>query len=244
LGTIVATVAATASLTLNAGRIIGLHLTNPGSGYTSAPTVGFTGGGGSGATATVGLVGSVVASLAIMDAGTGYTSPPAVSFSGGAGTGAAATSSLAGTLGITAITIDRPGYAYTATPELTVIGGCISQFQVAGPLANNVPYVRGFQPADLHRAITVTPYSTGRRDSSGALVYDDGLLIVRPRVLLSPTFTIGGDGFTYTAVFDPVVRFVEALLNFNRSAIVDFEVFGEGRLLHQGKLTILKRIAS
>jgi hypothetical protein len=242
--TVTQSVLADVTVALHVGDVFSIALTNPGTGYTSAPTVGFTGGSGTGATATVGLVGSPVASVAITDAGTGYTSPPTVSFSGGGGTGASATASLAGTLGITAVTVDRSGFAYTETPELCVIGGCSSQFQVAGPFANVVPYVRGFNPADAQRAITLTPFAPGRRDSSGSLVYDDGILVIRPRVLLSPAFTLAGDGLTYAAVFDPVVQFVQALLNFHRSAIVDIEIFGDGRLLHQGKLTILKRIAS
>ena len=74
--------------------IAGIALTSGGSGYTSAPTVGFTGGGGSGATARAIVVGGSVASIVITNPGTGYTSAPAVTFTGGAGSGAAATTTL------------------------------------------------------------------------------------------------------------------------------------------------------
>jgi len=55
-----------------------VNLTSKGSGYTSAPTVEFAGGGGSGATATTTLVSGSVASITITDKGTGYTSAPDV----------------------------------------------------------------------------------------------------------------------------------------------------------------------
>jgi len=61
-----------------------------GSGYTSAPTVVFTGGGGSGASATAVVTNTAVTSISMTSGGSGYTSTPTVSFTGGGGTGAAA----------------------------------------------------------------------------------------------------------------------------------------------------------
>ena len=73
-------------------------ITSGGSGYTSAPTVTFTGGGGSGATATATIsAGRVTGVTFANDALTGttrgnsYTSAPTITFSGGGGSGAAAT---------------------------------------------------------------------------------------------------------------------------------------------------------
>lgn len=66
----------------------------PGTGYTSVPTVTFTGGGGSGAAGTAVLSGTTVVSVTITNGGTGYTSAPTIGFTGGGGSGAAATSSL------------------------------------------------------------------------------------------------------------------------------------------------------
>ncbi len=68
-----------------------VRVDNGGSGYSSAPTVGFTGGGGSGATAVARIRGGVVRSIAVLTHGSGYTSAPTVTFTGGGGTGAAAT---------------------------------------------------------------------------------------------------------------------------------------------------------
>ena len=62
-----------------------------GTGYTSAPTVGFVGGGGSGATAVAVIAGGGVTRIAIHLRGVNFSSAPTVTLSGGGGTGAAAT---------------------------------------------------------------------------------------------------------------------------------------------------------
>lgn len=62
-----------------------------GSGYTSAPTVTFSGGGGSGAAGTAVVENGRVVDVTITNAGTGYTTTPTVAFSGGGGTGAQGT---------------------------------------------------------------------------------------------------------------------------------------------------------
>ena len=64
-----------------------------GSDYTSAPTVVFTGGGGTGASATAEVQNGAVTSITMTSGGSGYTSTPIISFTGGNGTGAAANAS-------------------------------------------------------------------------------------------------------------------------------------------------------
>jgi hypothetical protein len=73
-----------------AATVISLALGAGGTGYTSAPTVGFTGGGGTGASATAVLTGGSVTGFAGLVGGEGFTSAPTISFTGGGGTGAAA----------------------------------------------------------------------------------------------------------------------------------------------------------
>lgn len=80
--------------TVSGGTASGIVVTDGGSGYTSAPTVTFSGGGGSGAAATATLSGGKVTSVTITAAGTDYTSVPTVSFTGGGGSGAAATATI------------------------------------------------------------------------------------------------------------------------------------------------------
>lgn len=88
-------VSGTCYLDLTSGRVTYIAVTNGGSGYTSAPTVAFSGGAGSGAAATAIIdTAGAVRYVVMTNYGTGYTSAPTVSFSGGAGTGAAATATI------------------------------------------------------------------------------------------------------------------------------------------------------
>jgi parallel beta-helix repeat protein len=66
--------------------------TAPGSGYTSAPTVTITGGGGTGAAATALVYGGQVVAIFVTNQGSGYTSSPTIGLSGGGGSGATAIS--------------------------------------------------------------------------------------------------------------------------------------------------------
>lgn len=76
---------------------------NGGNGYTSAPTVGFSGGGGgTGAAATAIIQNGAVVAITVTNPGSGYTSAPTVTFTGGGGVGAAATVNLASALNIVA----------------------------------------------------------------------------------------------------------------------------------------------
>ena len=102
--------AATASLTsapgwvyngsVAIGVVSAITVNTGGSGYTTAPTVSFSGGGGSGATATATISGGAVTGFTITNCGSGYTAAPTVSFSGGGGSGAAATAVMPGTFGV------------------------------------------------------------------------------------------------------------------------------------------------
>ena len=107
--------------------VAGLLLTNGGSGYTSAPTVTISGGGGTGATAKAYVVGGEVVSVVITNPGSGYTSAPSVSFSGGSGAGAAATAFLS-----TAST--SPQWA-----GLTIAGGATLTIEFDADIASTVP---------------------------------------------------------------------------------------------------------
>lgn len=76
--------------------LVSINLTNQGTGYTSAPTVAITGGGGVGASAeaiinsTTGKVTEVV----LRTPGANFTSAPTVTITGGGGTGATATATV------------------------------------------------------------------------------------------------------------------------------------------------------
>jgi hypothetical protein len=69
---------ATATATLTSGFVTSITVVDGGVGYTSAPSVTISGGGGSGATATANVSGGAVTSITVNNAGSGYSSPPTV----------------------------------------------------------------------------------------------------------------------------------------------------------------------
>ena len=106
-----------------------ITVTNGGTGYTSAPTVVFTGGGFTTvATAKAVIAGGAVSYIYITATGAGYTSSPTITFTGGAGTGAAATVDAART---------SQGTGYTTAPTCT-----ISAPDIAGGVTVGFPKVR------------------------------------------------------------------------------------------------------
>jgi hypothetical protein len=86
---------ATANVTLSSvGEVVSTTSLVGGSGYTTAPVVTISGGGGFGATATASVTAGAVTGISIDDNGQGYTSIPTITFTGGGGTGASATAVL------------------------------------------------------------------------------------------------------------------------------------------------------
>ena len=131
-----------------------VYISSNGTGYTSAPTVTFTGGGGTGAAGTaiissyhvlilnVDTVFTGVTSLTITNPGSGYTSAPVISFTGGGGTLAGATARLAATRTFTFNNLDQnasgvvkvwvAGYDGTAQLPIVVARATITPFD--GPV--------------------------------------------------------------------------------------------------------------
>ncbi|MEQ1861915.1 MAG: autotransporter-associated beta strand repeat-containing protein, partial [Chthoniobacteraceae bacterium] len=85
---------ATATAVLTGGVVSGITITNPGSGFTTAPTIAFSAGtvstAGTNPTGTGNAANFVVSAITVTSAGSGYTSPPTVSFDTGSGTTATA----------------------------------------------------------------------------------------------------------------------------------------------------------
>jgi hypothetical protein len=107
------------------GTVADIQITDPGSGYVTAPTIQLDGGGGSGAaaTATIGPTNSnSVASVSLVDGGKGYTTAPAVSITGGGGTGATAVATIGGDPIATA-KLDSPGSPTPACYDTTAFSG-------------------------------------------------------------------------------------------------------------------------
>lgn len=70
--------------------IVRVEVVEGGGRYTTAPSVAFSGGDGSGALATATVTGGIVTAVTVTDGGTGYEIAPLVLISGGGGDGATA----------------------------------------------------------------------------------------------------------------------------------------------------------
>lgn len=117
-----------------------VHVTNSGRGYTTAPTVTFSGGNGTDAQATAVLENGVDNGIGRIDVtarGAGYTSIPAVVITGGGGTGAQAHAILEGQT-VTRIELSASGSGYSATPTVQISGGGGTGAQATAMLANGV----------------------------------------------------------------------------------------------------------
>jgi len=133
--------------------VIGLNLTSPGAGYTSAPTVQISGGGGSGATATATIApapATAITSVTLTNGGSGYTAQPNITISPAGATFQAVVANAA----VTGVQLSGSNYCYdkistptvsfsasplsnnataTATMNLT---GCINSVNVSGKCGN------------------------------------------------------------------------------------------------------------
>ena len=110
------------NISSNLKSVQSVVITNPGAGYTLAPTLQITGGGGSGAAGTVFIGDGAVGIVTLSDAGSGYTTAPTVTITAPVGVGTQATAeavvSSAGT--ITSINIVNAGAGYTSSPTITI----------------------------------------------------------------------------------------------------------------------------
>jgi hypothetical protein len=100
-------------------RVQNVEITNPGFGYTVAPTVGFYGGDGSGASAYATIADGIVGIITITNPGSGYTGVPDINVVGVASTPAI----LRGIVqngSLSEIRIIQAGIGYTVPPQITI----------------------------------------------------------------------------------------------------------------------------
>ena len=129
--------------------IVTIRVTHRGTGYSSAPAVTFTGGGGSSAagTAVINATSGQLESVTITNAGTNYTSAPEITFSGGGGSGARA-------------------YAILSTPAEIPVGSVMAYGQGRIFLSNPARYE--LQAMDL---VGSHVNKTAGKNVSGTTVY-------------------------------------------------------------------------
>lgn len=172
---------------LNPGTVGGATITAAGTGYTSAPTVAFSGGGGTGAAATAVISGGVTA-VSVGSPGTGYTTAPAVLFSGGGGTGAAAFAIISGS-GVASVTVTAPGTGYTSAPSV-IFSGVGTGAAATATEVNTVTAITITSPGSGYTTAPTIAISGG--GGSGATA----TAVLAPNGVASVTVVNGGTGFT------------------------------------------------
>jgi hypothetical protein len=114
---------ATAVSTISGGGVVGIQLTNSGSGWQAGNVIVVTIGAppaGVQATAHSDISGGLVGfTFTVDDPGSGYPSPPTVTLTGGGGSGATAHAVLTDGK-VTAVVGDSPGTNYTSGPTVTI----------------------------------------------------------------------------------------------------------------------------
>lgn len=124
LGELLAGSTANAGAISPQGKVTDVIVTAGGSGYASAPTVTFSGGGGTGAAATAVISGGAVVGVVVTNGGSGYTSAPTVTFSAGTATASGTAIISPWTISGNSVTIEQYGmyvnsYAYTTGLQIT-----------------------------------------------------------------------------------------------------------------------------
>jgi|DEB0MinimDraft_10_1074344.scaffolds.fasta_scaffold08414_5 hypothetical protein len=100
-------------------RVQKILITNPGSGYVSAPQISFVGGEGSGVEATAVIGDGIIGPITVTEPGSGYLTQPTITFTGISTVSAAATAVLSnGT--VSSIQITNAGLGYNSAPDIEI----------------------------------------------------------------------------------------------------------------------------
>ena len=163
--------------------IVSVSLSAGGAGYTSAPTVAFSGGGGTGLAATATITKDRIGSISVGEGGSDYDTAPTVAIAAPPAGGVQATAEATLTEGaVSSITVTNPGSGYLTAPAVSFSGGGGTGAEATAVLAGPVT------------AVTVTAGGEGYT-SAPSVAFSDG----------------GGTGATATAnVGDLANAFVSA----------------------------------
>lgn len=165
---------AAATAVLTATTVASVTVLTGGSGYTSAPTVTFSGGGGTGATGTAVLTAGAVSSVTITAAGSGYTDVPTVTFTDGGGNGATGIAVLTAT-SVASVTTTS-GWPYGSVPSVVISGGggtgATGTATVSGGMLTGVTVSAGGSGFTSRPAVWIAPnkiYIYGGRTNNSSL---------------------------------------------------------------------------
>ncbi len=205
---------ATASPVITPVVLTKLNLLTPGSGYTSAPKVTITGGGGAGAAGTATFT-RIVRSISVTNGGSNYTTTPTVSITGGGGSGAIATAVInATTKKVTSITVLFGGSGYTSTPSVVISGGGGTGAKASASITGVVNSVTLTNPGAGYVSVpAVTLTGGGGSGATASFSYNSNVItaitLTNPgaNYVEAPTVTITdvvGGGTGATAVAAPI----------------------------------------
>ena len=217
------------------GAVTNIAILRGGSGYTTAPTVVFTGGtGGSGAAATATVANGAVTGLLITNAGSGYTTAPIVSFTG-SGTGALASANINGLGTNNVIT------AAALLPDGRIaIGGSFTSYN--GTTRNRIAIINAngtldtsFNPSGTNSGVNNTVYTIsvlpgGRLFVGGNFTNANNAALNRVAIFkldgtLDTSFapTTGADNQVFASVVQPDGNIIIGgqFLNYNGTARAD-----------------------
>ncbi len=207
---------------ISQGGVFSVAVTKAGSGFTKAPNVTFSGGGGTGATGTAIISHGKVIGVMITNAGTGYISSPTISFSGGGGKGASATATLTSESGNLTIT----GTVIRDNKSLNSIGGGVANSGTGGvtiagsTIANNSAGTTGGGFSDLN--------------NQGSLVVMNSLF--------EDNFAVGNGGGIF--VGSPVTTIINSEIDDNVSGANGGGIFAGGLKMTVQASTIASNISS
>lgn len=169
-----------------ASGIVKVTVATGGTGYVAAPSVSFSGGGGTGAAAVAQMNGTAVEAIVVTSAGSGYTSTPTVSLSGGSGSGAAATASVLSYGGTNVVCMFRGRFN-----DLYGVDGLGRGFRWLGT-SDHLEPIGITKPASAP-VLTVSTGTTGSRVRSVAIVNGGAGYFEPPQVLFSGGGLTAGD---------------------------------------------------
>jgi hypothetical protein len=192
---------AQATASLLGGGVGSVSVSAGGGAYTSAPTVVFSGGGGSGAAGSAVMLGGSVIGVSVTAAGSGYTSAPTVSFTGGGVTSPTTTTvtlntdGAHGDLASIASAINAAGIAYLRAAVATW-GGVVNRLVIFGTNASDLGILTLGGTALGALGISAGTY-TAPRGSYAMVLGNAGSVAVGDKLVLNgTTITVGGAGAT------------------------------------------------
>lgn len=181
---------------LTAGAVSAVIISNPGSGYASAPTVLFSGGGGGGAAATA-VIGSGVSTVTVTAGGSGYTHAGVAFSGGGGGSGASAIANIVGGV-VTSITVVSLGSGYTSAPTVAITGDGTSATATSTINTGQVVAINITNGGNGYTSAPTVNITGGSPTINAA-----GAAVLNPGSISGVTVTNGGSGYTSA----PIVTF-------------------------------------